>query len=83
MCTFTVFTQLSCNTVFANVHFAGPTLVQQQAVVGGELLGQAAGQQAGYLQLLQQREEENRQEVDRLTAEIKALKLQLLQLTGE
>lgn len=62
---------------------AGPTLVQQQVIGGGELLGQAAGQQAGYLQLLQQREEENRQEVDRLTAEIKALKLQLLQLTGE
>ncbi|XP_077294717.1 chondroitin sulfate N-acetylgalactosaminyltransferase [Arctopsyche grandis] len=60
----------------------GPTLVQQQAIGGGELVGQAAGQQAGYLQLLQQREEENRQEVDRLTAEIKALKLQLQQLTG-
>ncbi|XP_060526574.1 chondroitin sulfate N-acetylgalactosaminyltransferase 1 [Cylas formicarius] len=33
-------------------------------------------------QLLLQREEENRQEVDRLTAEIKALKLQLLQYTS-
>lgn len=35
-----------------------------------------------YQQLLQQREEENRQEVERLTAEIRALKLQLLQLTN-
>lgn len=35
-----------------------------------------------YQQLLQQREEENRQEVERLTSEIKALKLQLLQLTN-
>ncbi|KAJ8921534.1 hypothetical protein NQ315_003154, partial [Exocentrus adspersus] len=33
-------------------------------------------------QLLQQREEENRQEVERLTAEIRALKLQLLQFTN-
>ncbi|GAB0100606.1 Hexosyltransferase [Sergentomyia squamirostris] len=37
-------------------------------------------QQRGYLQLLQQREEENRQEVAKLTAEIRSLKLQLLQL---
>ncbi|XP_044737998.1 chondroitin sulfate N-acetylgalactosaminyltransferase 2 [Chrysoperla carnea] len=36
----------------------------------------------GYIQLLQQREEENRLEVERLTAEIRALKLQLLQITG-
>ncbi|KYB24857.1 hypothetical protein TcasGA2_TC031393 [Tribolium castaneum] len=35
-----------------------------------------------YQQLLQQREEENRQEVERLTSEIRALKLQLLQLTN-
>lgn len=37
----------------------------------------------GYQLLLQQREEENRQEVERLTAEIRALKLQLLQLTSK
>lgn len=37
-------------------------------------------QQRGYLQLLQQREEENRQEVAKLTAEIHSLKLQLIQL---
>lgn len=36
-------------------------------------------QQNGYLQLLQQREEENRQEVAKLTSEIRLLKLQLLQ----
>lgn len=36
-------------------------------------------QQNGYLQLLQQREEENRQEVAKLTSEIRSLKLQLLQ----
>lgn len=38
--------------------------------------------QMGYQQLLQQREEESKQEVERLTAEIRALKLQLLQLTN-
>ena len=37
-------------------------------------------QQSGYLQMLQQREEENIREVAKLTAEIKALKLQILQL---
>ncbi|XP_058465720.1 chondroitin sulfate N-acetylgalactosaminyltransferase 1 [Malaya genurostris] len=37
-------------------------------------------QQTGYLQMLQQREEENLKEVAKLTAEIKALKLQILQL---
>ncbi|XP_058123617.1 chondroitin sulfate N-acetylgalactosaminyltransferase 1 [Anopheles ziemanni] len=37
-------------------------------------------QQSGYLQMLQQREEENLREVAKLTAEIKALKLQILQL---
>lgn len=37
-------------------------------------------QQNGYLQMLQQREEENLKEVAKLTAEIKALKLQILQL---
>jgi hypothetical protein len=31
---------------------------------------------------LQQREEENRAEVERLTAEIRSLKLQLLQVAG-
>lgn len=35
-----------------------------------------------YLLLLQQREEENREEVTKLTAEIRSLKLQLLQLQG-
>ncbi|XP_069680087.1 chondroitin sulfate N-acetylgalactosaminyltransferase 2 isoform X1 [Periplaneta americana] len=35
-----------------------------------------------YIQLLQQREEENRAEVERLTAEIRSLKLQLLQVAG-
>ncbi|KAK7869836.1 hypothetical protein R5R35_008053 [Gryllus longicercus] len=35
-----------------------------------------------YIQLLQQREEENRAEVERLTAEIRSLKLQLLQMSG-
>lgn len=37
---------------------------------------------ASLQQLLQQREEENRLEIERLTAEIKALKLQLLQYTN-
>nr|XP_029709835.1 chondroitin sulfate N-acetylgalactosaminyltransferase 1-like [Aedes albopictus]XP_029709836.1 chondroitin sulfate N-acetylgalactosaminyltransferase 1-like [Aedes albopictus] len=37
-------------------------------------------QQNGYLQMLQQREEENLKEVAKLTAEIKALKLQILQM---
>lgn len=48
------------------------------------VLHQADIQQSasGYIQLLQQREEENRIEVERLTAEIRALKLKLLQLTG-
>lgn len=36
-------------------------------------------QQNNYMILLQQREEENRQEMAKLTAEIKALKVQLLQ----
>jgi hypothetical protein len=36
-----------------------------------------------YIQLLQQREEENRVEVERLTAEIRSLKLQLLQVAGK
>lgn len=36
---------------------------------------------AGYLQLLQQREEENRLEVKRLTDEIRLLKLKILQLS--
>lgn len=36
--------------------------------------------QSSYLQLLQQREEENRQEVAKLTSEIRTLKLQLIQL---
>ncbi|KFB36588.1 AGAP007720-PA-like protein [Anopheles sinensis] len=40
----------------------------------------AEQQQGGYLQMLQQREEENLREVAKLTAEIKALKLQILQL---
>lgn len=36
-------------------------------------------QQTNYMLLLQQREEENRQEIAKLTAEIKSLKLQLLE----
>lgn len=36
-------------------------------------------QQNNYMILLQQREEENRQEIAKLTAEIKSLKVQLLQ----
>uniref|UniRef100_A0A182XZA6 Hexosyltransferase n=1 Tax=Anopheles stephensi TaxID=30069 RepID=A0A182XZA6_ANOST len=40
----------------------------------------AEQQQNGYMQMLQQREEENLREVAKLTAEIKALKLQILQL---
>uniref|UniRef100_A0A182JT31 Hexosyltransferase n=1 Tax=Anopheles christyi TaxID=43041 RepID=A0A182JT31_9DIPT len=40
----------------------------------------AEQQQSGYMQMLQQREEENLKEVAKLTAEIKALKLQILQL---
>ncbi|XP_021937990.1 chondroitin sulfate N-acetylgalactosaminyltransferase 2 isoform X2 [Zootermopsis nevadensis] len=35
-----------------------------------------------YIQLLQQREDENKAEVERLTAEIRSLKLQLLQVAG-
>jgi predicted glycosyl hydrolase (DUF1957 family) len=40
-------------------------------------------QQSGYLQLLEQREEENRQEVARLRAEIKSLKLKLFELKSK
>lgn len=36
-----------------------------------------------YMLLMQQREEENRQEVAKLTAEIKALKLELLELRSK
>lgn len=36
-------------------------------------------QQTNYMILMQQREEENRQEIAKLTAEIKALKVQLLE----
>lgn len=39
--------------------------------------------QSSYLLLLQQREEENRQEVAKLTSEIKSLKVQLLQLRSK
>ena len=39
--------------------------------------------QSSYLQLLQQREEENRQEVAKLTAEIRSLKVQLIQLRSK
>uniref|UniRef100_A0A8D8MY22 Hexosyltransferase n=1 Tax=Culex pipiens TaxID=7175 RepID=A0A8D8MY22_CULPI len=45
-----------------------------------ELSADRNEQQSGYLQMLQQREEENIKEVAKLTAEIKALKLQILQL---
>ncbi|XP_076257613.1 chondroitin sulfate N-acetylgalactosaminyltransferase isoform X2 [Rhynchophorus ferrugineus] len=44
--------------------------------------GVSSDNSASLQQLLQQREEENRVEVERLTAEIKALKLQLLQYTN-
>uniref|UniRef100_A0A182NHB1 Hexosyltransferase n=1 Tax=Anopheles dirus TaxID=7168 RepID=A0A182NHB1_9DIPT len=40
----------------------------------------AEQQHSGYMQMLQQREEENLKEVAKLTAEIKALKLQIMQL---
>ncbi|KAK4883316.1 hypothetical protein RN001_006635, partial [Aquatica leii] len=56
----------------------------QAALPGSTAVQQDSNQQEsgqGYQLLLQQREEENRQEVERLTAEIRALKLQLLQLT--
>lgn len=39
--------------------------------------------QSSYLQLLQQREEENRQEVSKLTSEIRSLKLQIIQLKSK
>ncbi|XP_068913145.1 chondroitin sulfate N-acetylgalactosaminyltransferase 1-like isoform X3 [Tenebrio molitor] len=57
----------------------GSTVMANQAAVSHE---NAADNGPSYQQLLQQREEENRQEVERLTAEIRALKLQLLQLTN-
>lgn len=40
-------------------------------------------QQTNYMILMQQREEENRQEIAKLTAEIKSLKVQLLQHRSE
>lgn len=40
-------------------------------------------QQTNYMILMQQREEENRQEIAKLTAEIRALKVQLLQHRSE
>lgn len=40
-------------------------------------------QQTNYMSLMQQREEENRQEIAKLTDEIKALKVQLLQHRSE
>ncbi|KAJ3641291.1 hypothetical protein Zmor_027803 [Zophobas morio] len=57
----------------------GSTVVANQAAVSHDNPGDNG---LSYQQLLQQREEENRQEVERLTAEIRALKLQLLQLTN-
>lgn len=39
--------------------------------------------QSSYLQLLQQREEEHRQEVAKLTSEIKSLKVQLMQIRSK
>lgn len=44
--------------------------------------GDTVSNTAAYVSLLEQREEENRVEVTRLTEEIRALKLQLLQLTS-
>lgn len=54
--------------------FEGPTAVFQNI--------DRSEQINGYLQLLYQREEEYKMEVDRLSLEIKSLKLQIMQLTG-
>lgn len=77
--------------IICSVAFTGPTVAllqqhQQQQQQQLQLQQQDSGQQdsgQSYQQLLQQREEENRQEVERLTAEIRALKLQILQLTSK
>lgn len=67
--------------------FSGSTATQQHQLLQlQQQQQQDSGQQdngQSYKQLLQQREEENRQEVERLTSEIRALKLQLLQLTSK
>ncbi|KAI4460260.1 chondroitin synthase [Holotrichia oblita] len=60
----------------AQAELPGSTQQHQQDGVDQQDNGQ------NYQQLLQQREEENRQEVERLTAEIRDLKLQLLRLTS-
>lgn len=63
--------------VQVNKIFVGSTFSAQHDAGNNENI-----HQMGYQQLLQQREEESKQEVERLTAEIRALKLQLLQLTS-
>ncbi|CAH2014081.1 unnamed protein product [Acanthoscelides obtectus] len=62
--------------------FRNPT--PGSTITGNQQDSSSQTQQDGFSlqQLLQQREEENRQEVERLTAEIRALKLQLLQFTN-
>ncbi|KAG5875279.1 hypothetical protein JTB14_000749 [Gonioctena quinquepunctata] len=55
----------------------GSVQVQQQSQQQ-----QQQDQGSSLQQLLQQREEESRQEIERLTAEIRALKLQLLQYSN-
>uniref|UniRef100_A0A182M921 Hexosyltransferase n=1 Tax=Anopheles culicifacies TaxID=139723 RepID=A0A182M921_9DIPT len=57
-----------------------PPLAMEYAQQQNHYQSDAEQQQNGYLQMLQQREEENLKEVAKLTAEIKALKLQILQL---
>lgn len=53
---------------------------RQVAVEKNAVLGEVSNN--NYLQLMKQREEENRQEVAKLTAEIRSLKLKVLQLQG-
>lgn len=55
--------------------------LMDSSVVSGK--SEVLSNSAAYISLLEQREEENRAEVARLTAEIRGLKLQLLQVQAQ
>lgn len=67
-------------STFAGISFVSASKDSSQ--ISRHVLLTATEAGASLQQLLQQREEENRVEIERLTAEIKALKLQLLQYTN-
>lgn len=77
----------------SNLENVGAAATEDASLLGSTVVSQplnspdngrrSADSSVSYRSLLEQREEENRQEIERLTAEIKALKLQLLQLSNE